>query len=106
MICLFIYGDVLYFWLVVINYGGSIGIVVFYGVNDGVFYVINGNQMMGINGVCFGGELWGFILLEFIGKLSWLYVNLFQVKLFIMLSGIMLILMMCDDFFDGSMIVM
>jgi type IV pilus assembly protein PilY1 len=38
------HGDVLHSRPAVINYGGSIGVVVFYGTNDGVFRAINGNQ--------------------------------------------------------------
>jgi len=30
---------------VVINYGGTTGVVVFYGGNDGVFRAVNGNQV-------------------------------------------------------------
>ena len=39
-----VHGDVLHSRPAVINYGGSIGVVVFYGANDGVFRAINGNQ--------------------------------------------------------------
>ncbi|MGT2434291.1 hypothetical protein ACU4HD_46540 [Cupriavidus basilensis] len=55
----------------VVNYGTSTtpNVVVYYGTNDGVFHAINGNQTAGINGVRPGGELWGFIPPEFIGKL-------------------------------------
>ncbi|MCT7315586.1 PilC/PilY family type IV pilus protein [Ralstonia sp. CHL-2022] len=101
-----IHGDVLHSRPVVINYGGSTGIVVFYGANDGVFHAINGNQTTGINGVRPGGELWGFIPPEFIGKLSRLYANSPQVKLSTTPSGITPTPTMRDDFFDGSTTVM
>jgi type IV pilus assembly protein PilY1 len=101
-----IHGDVLHSRPVVINYGGSTGIVVFYGANDGVFHAINGNQTTGINGVRPGGELWGFIPPEFIGKLSRLYANSPQVKLSTTPNGITPTPTMRDDFFDGSTTVM
>jgi type IV pilus assembly protein PilY1 len=66
---------------VVINYGGTTGVVVFYGANDGVFHAVNGNQTTGINGVRPGGELWGFVPPEFYGKLGRLYTNAPEVQL-------------------------
>jgi type IV pilus assembly protein PilY1 len=39
-----VHGDVLHSRPAVINYGGTIGTVVFYGANDGMFRAINGNQ--------------------------------------------------------------
>lgn len=39
-----VHGDVLHSRPAVINYGGSTGVVVFYGANDGVFRAVNGNQ--------------------------------------------------------------
>lgn len=62
------HGDVLHSRPLVINYGDSRGIVVFYGSNDGVYRAINGNETSSItNGtitVPAGGELWGLILPE------------------------------------------
>jgi type IV pilus assembly protein PilY1 len=57
-----IHGDVLHSRPLVLNYGDTRGIVVFYGANDGVFRAINGNQSTSIGGVAPGDELWGFIL--------------------------------------------
>ena len=57
-----IHGDVLHSRPLVINYGDSRGIVVFYGSNDGVYRAVNGNQSAAISGVAAGGELWGLIL--------------------------------------------
>ena len=101
-----IHGDVLHSRPVVVNYGGTTGIVVYYGANDGVFHAINGNQTMGINGVRPGGELWGFIPPEFIGKLSRLYANSPEVKLSTTPNGITPTPTPRDDFFDGSTTVM
>jgi len=101
-----IHGDVLHSRPVVVNYGGTTGVVVYYGANDGVFHAINGNQTMGINGVRPGGELWGFIPPEFIGKLSRLYANSPEVKLSTTPNGITPTPTPRDDFFDGSTTVM
>jgi len=65
-----VHGDVLHSRPLVINYGDSRGIVVFYGSNDGVYRAVNGNQKDPITGtvnttsvtVPAGGELWGLIL--------------------------------------------
>lgn len=63
-----VHGDVLHSRPLVINYGDSRGIVVFYGSNDGVYRAINGNQTAPITNsgvtVPAGGELWGLILPE------------------------------------------
>ncbi|MEM5432058.1 pilus assembly protein [Cupriavidus oxalaticus] len=76
-----VHGDVLHSRPVVINYGGTTGVVVFYGANDGVFHAVNGNQSTGIGGVRPGGELWGFIPPEFYSKLGRLYTNTPEVQL-------------------------
>ena len=65
-----IHGDVLHSRPAIINYGGSTGVVVFYGSNDGYYRAINGNQTTGIGNVRPGGELWSFIAPEFFGKLK------------------------------------
>lgn len=61
-----IHGDVLHSRPVVINYGGSTGVMVYYGANDGVYRAVNGNQ----TGTNAGKELWGFIPTEFFSKLE------------------------------------
>lgn len=103
-----IHGDVLHSRPVVVNYGTSTSpnVVVYYGANDGVFHAINGNQTAGINGVRPGGELWGFIPPEFIGKLSRLYANSPEIKLSTTPAGITPTPTPRDDFFDGSTTVM
>ena len=61
-----VHGDVLHSRPLVINYGDTRGIVVFYGSNDGVYRAVNGNQKTDITSsgitVPAGGELWGLIL--------------------------------------------
>ncbi|HUR90363.1 MAG TPA: hypothetical protein VMZ74_14855, partial [Ramlibacter sp.] len=70
-----IHGDVLHSRPLVLNYGDSRGIVVFYGSNDGVFRAVNGNQSTSINGVAPGYELWGLILPDHFGILNRLRTN-------------------------------
>lgn len=65
-----LHGDVLHSRPLVIDYGGTTGVVVFYGANDGVFRAVNGNQTASIGSVPAGGELWGFVAPEFYGKLN------------------------------------
>lgn len=125
-----VHGDVLHSRPAVINYGGSTGVVVFYGANDGVFRAVNGNQPpatntrpsgevastaatytpMGsctvstdcsIGGVPPGGELWGFIPSEFFSKLQRLYFNSPDLLLTNTPSGIVPTPTPKDYFFDG-----
>ena len=65
-----VHGDVLHSRPLVVNYGDSRGIVVFYGANDGVFRAVNGNQSSAISGVPAGGELWGLVLKEHYDKVN------------------------------------
>jgi type IV pilus assembly protein PilY1 len=62
-----IHGDVLHSRPLVLNYGDTRGIVVFYGANDGVFRAVNGNQSTAMGTVAAGDELWGLILPEHYG---------------------------------------
>jgi len=55
-----IHGDVLHSRPIAINYGGTRGVVVFYGANDGMLRAINGNQ----TGTGAGTELWAFVAPE------------------------------------------
>jgi type IV pilus assembly protein PilY1 len=52
-----IHGDVLHSRPAVVDYGGGIGTMVFYGGNDGMLHAIDGNQ----TGATAGQELWAFI---------------------------------------------
>ena len=117
------HGDVLHSRPVVINYGGTTGVVAFYGANDGVFRAVNGNQPNNSTdktkplGYCTssatcainvtdaqgnvasvppGGELWGFVAQEFYGKLQRLYQNSPALKI-----GTMTVGTPKNYFFDG-----
>lgn len=59
-----VHGDVLHSRPAVVNYGGSTGVIVFYGANDGLLHAINGNQ----TGADAGHELWAFTPPEHFGK--------------------------------------
>lgn len=115
-----VHGDVLHSRPAVINYGGTTGVVVFYGANDGIFRAVNGNQPPSTNqppaplgncsvsadcsigGVPPGGELWGFVPSEFYSKLSRLYANSPIVKMPTTPSGIMPTPQPKSYFFDGT----
>jgi type IV pilus assembly protein PilY1 len=97
-----VHGDVLHSRPTVVNYGGSTGIVVFYGSNDGVLRAVNGNQTASIGTVQPGGELWGFIPREFFGKLGRLAYNSPALKLPNTPNGIIPAPQRKDYFFDGN----
>ena len=61
----------------VVNYGGSTGVVVFYGANDGMLHAISGNS----TGTGAGEELWSFVPQEMFGKLNRLRINTPEVRL-------------------------
>ncbi|MDR6535678.1 PilC/PilY family type IV pilus protein [Variovorax soli] len=119
-----VHGDVLHSRPAVINYGGSTGVVVFYGANDGMFRAINGNQPnnttdsskpMGnctVSSTCAltmkdatgattsvppGGELWSFVPPEFYPGLQRLYQNSPTLKLGTLSTG-----SAKNYFFDGA----
>ena len=93
-----LHGDVLHSRPTVINYGGSTGVVVFYGGNDGTFRAVNGNQ----SGTGAGSELWGFIPTEFFGKLKRLHDNSPLLLLPSTPAGILPTPQRKDYFADGS----
>lgn len=64
-------GDVVHSRPVAVDYGGSTGVVVFYGANDGMLHAINGNQ----TGTGAGSELWSFIAPDQYGRLKRIYDN-------------------------------
>ncbi len=87
-----VHGDVLHSRPVVINYGDSRGLVVYYGSNDGVFRAVNGNSPVAVppggsvpgpasSSVPPGGELWGLVLREHYDKLNRQRVNLPELKI-------------------------
>jgi len=61
-----IQGDVLHSRPAVIDYGGSTGVVIFYGSNDGTLRAVSGEQ----SGTNAGRELWAFVPEEVFGKLK------------------------------------
>ncbi len=114
-----VHGDVLHSRPAVINYGGSTGVVVFYGANDGMFRAINGNQPnnlsdtakplgsctistnCAIGGIPPGGELWSFVASDFYPKLQRLYNNSPIVQLTTTSTGIIPTPQPKDYYFDG-----
>jgi len=73
-----VHADVLHSRPVAVNYGGSTGVVVFYGSNDGFLHAVSGAQ----TGTGAGAEHWAFIPQEFISytKLTRLFQNTPLVK--------------------------
>jgi type IV pilus assembly protein PilY1 len=61
-----VHGDVVHSSPVVLNYGGNIGTVVFYGGNDGMLHAVRGTK----TGTGGGQELWSFVPEEFLPKLK------------------------------------
>ena len=72
-----VHGDVLHSRPAVVNYGGTTGVVVFYGANDGMLHAINANQ----TGTNAGNELWSYIPEEMYGKLNRLRINTPKVRM-------------------------
>ena len=72
-----VHGDILHSRPAVLNFGGTTGIVVFYGGNDGMLHAINGNQ----TGTGAGNPLWSFVPQEVFGKLNRLRTNSPEVRL-------------------------
>ncbi len=66
-----VHGDVLHSRPVVVNYGGTTGVVVFYGANDGLLRAVNGNA----TGTGAGDELWAFVPPEHLNRLQRLRSN-------------------------------
>ena len=69
------HGDIVHSRPVAVDYGGSIGVVVFYGASDGMFHAINGNQSSNIGAFTPGSELWSFVAPEHFGRLKRIYDN-------------------------------
>ncbi|MFL6661394.1 MAG: pilus assembly protein, partial [Rhizobacter sp.] len=72
-----VHGDVLHSRPAVVNYGGTTGVVVFYGANDGMLHAANGNP----TGLGAGDELWSFVPQELFPKLNRLRTNAPQIRL-------------------------
>jgi type IV pilus assembly protein PilY1 len=71
-----IHGDVLHARPVAINYGGTRGVVVFYGSNDGLLRAVNGNQ----TGTGAGTEMWAFVAPDHFAALNRLRENAPEVR--------------------------
>lgn len=69
------HGDIVHSRPVAVDYGGSTGVVVFYGASDGMLHAINGNQSSNISTLTPGGELWTFVAPEHYGRLKRIYDN-------------------------------
>lgn len=99
-----VHGDVLHARPTVVNYGGSIGVVVYYGAGDGTFRAINGNQPstnVTIGSTPPGGEIWSFIPPEFYSKLLRQHNNTPAIQYFSTPPGIIPTPLPKDYFFDG-----
>lgn len=86
------HGDVVHSRPLAIDYGGSTGVVVFYGSNDGMLRAINGNKPDSA-----GNELWSFVAPEHYGKFKRLRSNSPSVSF----PGVIETSAPKDYFFDG-----
>lgn len=70
-----VHADIVHSRPVAVSYGGSTGVVVFYGAGDGMLRAINGNQATNIGTHAPGSELWSFVAPEHYGRLKRIYDN-------------------------------
>ena len=89
------HGDVVHSQPGVVDYGGTTGVVTFYGSNAGVLHAINGHKT-----ATGGNEIWGFVAPETYGRLNRLRISSPYVKI----PGVSPLLNPTpkDYFFDGS----
>ena len=71
-----IHGDVLHSRPAIVNYGGTVGNVVFYGSNDGMLHALDGNR----TGAQAGAELWAFVPSEFLARFKRMRNNLPEIR--------------------------
>ena len=71
-----LHGDVLHSRPAVVDYGGSIGTIVYYGANDGMLHAVDGNR----TGSTPGQELWAFVPSEVFGRFKRIRDNLPEIK--------------------------
>lgn len=88
-----IHGDVIHSRPLPINYGGTLGVTVFYGANDGTLHAVNAAS---------GVERWSFVAPEFFGRLGRLMSNSPLVSYPNLSSAISPPPTPKDYFFDGS----
>lgn len=93
-----VHGGVVHSEPAVVDYGGTTGVVSFYGADDGVFHAVNGNK----TGTEAGNELWGFIAPEHYSKFNRLRQNAPIIKFPTVSSSITPTPLPKDYFFDGS----
>lgn len=101
-----IHGDVIHSQPLAVNYGGSAGIVVYYGANDGMLHAVSGG--LGQNGPepstsTAGQELWAFIAPEFFPRLNRLMTDSPTINYWGTPAGITPTPTAKDYFFDGSL---
>jgi len=89
-----VHGDVIHSRPLPVNYGGTTGIIIYYGANDGAMRAVDAGT---------GRERWAFIAPEFFSRLSRLMDNSPLINYPNMLSGITPAPASKDYFFDGSM---
>lgn len=94
------HGDVVHSQPAAVDFGGSIGVYVFYGTNDGVFHAIRGDKLRDAASPFAekGDERWGFIAPETVGRLARLRSNSPNVNI----PGTAAPSSPKDYFFDGS----
>ncbi|HSH54556.1 MAG TPA: hypothetical protein VK967_05955 [Methylotenera sp.] len=90
-----VHGGVVHSQPAVIDYGGTTGVVSFYGADDGVFHAVNGNKT-----ISDGYEYWGFIAPESYSKLNRLKENTQLISYPTVLPSLSPAAK--DYFFDGS----
>ncbi|HWI38307.1 MAG TPA: PilC/PilY family type IV pilus protein, partial [Burkholderiales bacterium] len=87
-----VHGDVTHSRPLPVNYGGTTGVVMFYGANDGMFRAVRGSD---------GKELWGFVAPEHHSKLKRLRDNS-PIIAYPGITGVSPTPLAKDYFFDGS----
>lgn len=88
-----IHGDVVHSKPLPINYGGSTGVTVFYGSNDGMYHAVNAQT---------GVERWSFVAKEHYGKLARIKDNSPSIKYPNQTTDVASSNTPKDYFFDGS----
>lgn len=92
-----VHGGVVHSQPAVVDYGGTTGVVSFYGADDGIFHAINGNKT-GTD----GNEYWGFIAPESYIELNRLKINTQKINFPTVASSLTPTPKAKDYFFDGS----
>ena len=92
-----VHGGVVHSQPAVIDYGGTTGVVSFYGADDGVFHAVNGNKTTSD-----GNEYWGFIAPESYSQLNRLRDNTQLINYPTVSTSLTPTPKAKDYFFDGS----